>query len=148
MVGVRLNASPLTVTEAEALLFVLAGSLADPLTCALKVELPAVVCSTVTVTVALAPLAKLPRLQVSGPALEQVPCDDVIDTIEPKLTPLDVSTTSVALDGPALPTVAVNTLLLPVAVVLGAERVSARSAFVELKSATAFACTLQIPQGM
>ena len=68
---------------------------------------PAAVGVTVMVTVALSPLARLPRLQVTGAVPLQVPW---LGVAEPNVTPLgsvSVTVTMVASDGPSLVTVSV-----------------------------------------
>ena len=86
-----------TIVVAEAVLFDRFGSVWSPSTVAWLTIVPGAVGVTWIVTVALAPLASEPRLQVTVPnACEQLPCDAVA---EPNVTPagsVSVTTTPVA----------------------------------------------------
>ena len=69
------SAAGSTVVVAVAELFELLGSVASPETEAVFVTVPAWSAVTVIVTVACAPEASAPRLQVSVVVPEQAPCD-------------------------------------------------------------------------
>ena len=105
--GGRLNADPVTVTDAFAALFDVVGSFSDPLTSTFMVAVPALICWTTKVTVALPPLLRPPRSQLSAPEVEQVPTEGVAETSKPVVGNCAVSATLVEGDGPLSVTVAV-----------------------------------------
>lgn len=86
--------------------------------------------ATTSVTVALAPFASAPRLQVTTPAAsEHEPTDGVAETYEVPAGTVSLTVTAAALEGPAFATVIVYVTLLP------AMTGSGESAFVIERSA-------------
>ncbi len=97
----------LTVVDAVAELFAAFGSLSVAATLAVLEMVPGWTGTTFTVTVAVAPLLTVPRLQVTVAVPEQEPW---LGTAEVNMTVAgsgSVTMTFVAFDGPALPTVSV-----------------------------------------
>src|SRR5438874_292918 len=104
-----------TVVPSVTVLFAELGSASVPVTLAVLVRTPAAVGLTLIVTVALAPLARLPTAQVNVVVPLHEPWLAEADT---KLTPAgseSVSVTPVAADGPLLRTTTAYVSTLPTA---------------------------------
>src|SRR5205807_2369298 len=107
VLAITRSAAGLTVVLAVAVLLSGFGSASVPLTLAVLVSVPAAVGWTTIVTVALAPLARFPRLHVTVLVPEQLPWPAEADT---KVTPLgsvSLTVTPVAPEGPLLMAVSV-----------------------------------------
>ncbi len=144
-VGTNVNVLPVTVTEALARLLLATGSFSDPITCTVSVDVPATNCCTVNVTVADAPLARLPKWQLTPLLEEHTPADAAMDCSVPALGTTAVSATSVAVDGPAFVIVAVKVDAVPVVAPPVAATLTPRSAEVVDRSLTRFDRRLKIP---
>lgn len=108
IVGMSALAAPTARAGALELLLLELGSLPDALTLAVLAIVPLVaVTVALRATVALAPLASVPRLQVTLVVPVQLPCDGVALTNCRPAGRTSVTTTFVAGDGPPLVTVSV-----------------------------------------
>lgn len=99
-----------TCVEVVALLLFVCGSAGEPLTLAELVSVPVTVGFTVIVTVALAPLARLPRVQVTVVVPLQLPWVAEAETKVAVLGSGSVTVTPVAAAGPVLVTVSNSAL--------------------------------------
>ena len=97
----------ITAVVAVALLFALLGSLGEPVTEAVLVKVPVAVGVTLIVTVAEAPLLRLPSAHVMAGFKLQVPWLGAIDTNVTLAGSVSETVTPVAIDGPPLVTLMV-----------------------------------------
>jgi hypothetical protein len=132
------SAEATTVTLAMAVLFEGKGSASSAETLAVLVKLPAAMALATIESVALAPFAKLPKLQLT--AVVQVPWLGIAETTAKPAGSVSVKVIPVAVEGPLLVTVNEKVTLLPKFTVCGAA-VSARE-----RSAAGFTVALALAE--
>jgi len=98
--GVTLYGLPMMLVVAVAWLFEATGSVSEALACTVITALPALVCRTLNMTVAEAPLARPPRLHITVFVVEQAPTDGTTELRTPDDGINAVSATLDAAAGP------------------------------------------------